>query len=475
MSGAAGELTAPPRRRRSGRAQREETAPLLDPAAEAPQGRGSAERGGLLDPAEVPQLQWADPISSSPRVYGRKQWRAVCKVLGNDNLLAEILVRLPPKPSSLPRASAVCKRWRGILSDPEFLKRFRKHHRKPPLLGFFEGYANRFAPVMDSPDRITASCFSMPKSSTRYNDHREYMGCRHGLAVLVNKQERKTFVWDPLTGRQHSVDFPPGLDDAFAGNFCMWRGAVLCADAEDGHVHGDCFSSPFKLVLLCCGGYNTQAFCSVYDSVSGVWGGVFSTAISRTISLLRPSILVGDALCWLISGGDILVFDFKCQSLDVIEKPAFCYVTDGCFQILRMEGGGLGLAVLLDLTIQLWERKSNSDGVVGWVLLKKTIPLEGMVPRGMNSVRFVGYDEDTNVIVLTSMTGNFTLQLDSMQIKHIVKRNNICYDPFYPYTNFYTAARQGSRSGRGESGTNCDRTRSANILPWSNNLAGSGS
>ena len=141
------------------------------------------------------------------------------------------------------------------------------------------------------------------------------------------------------------------------------------------------------------------------------------------------------------------MFDFKCQSLDVIEKPAFCYVTDGCFQILRMEGGGLGLAVLLDLTIQLWERKSNSDGVVGWVLLKKTIPLEGMVPRGMNSVRFVGYDEDTNVIVLTSMTGNFTLQLDSMQIKHIVKRNNICYDPFYPYTNFYTAGRAVGREG----------------------------
>ncbi|CAN6333364.1 unnamed protein product [Urochloa humidicola] len=55
----------------------------------------------------------------------------------NDDLLLEILRRLPPLPSSLPRASLVCKRWRRLLSDPHFLRRFRSHHRKPPILGFF--------------------------------------------------------------------------------------------------------------------------------------------------------------------------------------------------------------------------------------------------------------------------------------------------------------------------------------------------
>ncbi|KAM3297374.1 hypothetical protein ACQJBY_039315 [Aegilops geniculata] len=106
-----------------------------------------------------------------------------------------------------------------------------------------------------------------------------------------------------------------------------------------------------------------------------------------------------------------------------------------------MEDGGLGLAVLLDLTIQLWERKSNCDGVVEWVMLQKTIPLEGIFPRIMHSLFFVGYDEDTNVIVLTTTTGNFTLELDSMKIKRIVKRNTLCFATFYPYTNFYTAVR----------------------------------
>ncbi|XBI42868.1 hypothetical protein VPH35_107717 [Triticum aestivum] len=291
---------------------------------------------------------------------------------------------------------------------------------------------------MESPNCITAACFSLPKSSMPYNDRREYMGCRHGLAVLVSKQERKTVVWDPLTGQQNSVAFPPRVDDDFMRSFYNWHGTVLCADTEDGHVHGDCFSSPFKLVLVYTG-IGAHAFCSVYDSASGVWGVVSMIAIRNEISVFRPSILVRNALCWLIFGGDILVFDFEIQSLDVIEKPADYHIEDMCFQLLWMEDGGVRLAVLSGKIVQLWERKFDSDGVVGWVLLQKTIPQKGMLPRGTHYVLFAGYDEDTNVIVLTMMIGNFTIQLDSMQIKHIVKRNNMYTNTFYPFTNFYTA------------------------------------
>jgi hypothetical protein len=98
---------------------------------------------------------------------------------------------------------------------------------------------------------------------------------------------------------------------------------------------------------------------------------------------------------------------------------------------------------LSKLTILLWERKSNYDGVIGWVMLQKTITMKGLFPRRMPSydklVYLSGYDEDTNAIVLTTETGNFTLQLDSAQIRHIIKRDYICDNTFYPYTNFYTA------------------------------------
>ncbi|VAH96182.1 unnamed protein product [Triticum turgidum subsp. durum] len=104
-----------------------------------------------------------------------------------------------------------------------------------------------------------------------------------------------------------------------------------------------------------------------------------------------------------------------------------------------MEDGALGLAVLSGLTVQLWVRKLNCDGVVGWVLLHKNNPLKGLLPSTKPLVFIVGYDEDTNAIVLSTAIGNFMLQLDSGQIKHIIKRNDMCIDMVYPYHNFYTA------------------------------------
>ncbi|KAB8112273.1 hypothetical protein EE612_050419, partial [Oryza sativa] len=96
------------------------------------------------------------PTSPSPA-------QAQAQPLEDDDLLSEILLRLPAKPSSLPRASLVCKRWRRVVSDSVFLRRFRSHHGKPPLLGFFKvSYRNPiFIPTLDPPDRISAARFSL--------------------------------------------------------------------------------------------------------------------------------------------------------------------------------------------------------------------------------------------------------------------------------------------------------------------------
>ncbi|XP_020149831.1 uncharacterized protein [Aegilops tauschii subsp. strangulata] len=79
----------------------------------------------------------------------------------DDDMLREILLRLPPQPSSLPRASAVCKRWQRVATDPRFLSSFSAHHRKPPLLGFFEHdfYDIVFTSILDPPDRVPPERF----------------------------------------------------------------------------------------------------------------------------------------------------------------------------------------------------------------------------------------------------------------------------------------------------------------------------
>ncbi|KAI4978513.1 hypothetical protein ZWY2020_015266 [Hordeum vulgare] len=101
--------------------------------------------------------------------------------------------------------------------------------------------------------------------------------------------------------------------------------------------------------------------------------------------------------------------------------------------------------VMSGLSIHLWERKLNTGGVVGWVLLQKTIPQEIMFPQRMRSdhkqAAVVGYDydEESNVVVLATFTGDFMLRLESMRFRRISERNvwdnNTIH---YPYRNFYT-------------------------------------
>ena len=77
------------------------------------------------------------------------------------------------------------------------------------------------------------------------------------------------------------------------------------------------------------------------------------------------------------------------------------------------------------------------------MMLKKIAPLKGMfrqiVPHDAMGLSLLGYDEDTNVIVLSTSIGRFMLQLDSMQIRDISVRTNLRHPVIYPYRNFYTA------------------------------------
>ncbi|CAM0877792.1 unnamed protein product [Alopecurus aequalis] len=363
--------------------------------------------------------------------------------LDAEDLLREILLRLPPQPSALPRASLVCKLWHGILSDYRFLRHFRLHHRKPSLLGVFDRGFDRvptFTPILDPPNRIPAARFTLPKNRRSYKDDHWYiMSCRHGLAVLVHPPGREIVVWDPLANQQKCVPFPPGIHDIVYPSW-FWHAVLICVDAEDGHVHGDCFSSPFKLVFI-WGVQYKQEFACLYESGSGVWGNFVPMVFPDHIDHTGPNVVVGNAIYWLFHKGDVAAFDFERQSFALIEEPDDAHTTNyKSVQLLRTENGGLGLAVLSEMIIKLWDRITNRDGVGRWLLLQKTIQLE-LFPCTMRTdcemVLIVGYDEDSNVIVLSTAIGNFILEVDSVQIRHIIKRDTLCYKTLHPYTSFH--------------------------------------
>ena len=87
----------------------------------------------------------------------------VSKVLGDDNLLGEILLRTG-FPTTLVRAALVCRCWYQLALDRGFLRRFRELH-PPRLLGFYidtglvwpESMAiPRFVPMLPQPPELAA-------------------------------------------------------------------------------------------------------------------------------------------------------------------------------------------------------------------------------------------------------------------------------------------------------------------------------
>jgi hypothetical protein len=164
--------------------------------------------------------------------------------------------------------------------------------------------------------------------------------------------------------------------------FAVLCGALLC----DDHA-GRAPLESFKVVLLrtdyVLRNADPHAFAFLYESKADVWSNIISASIRAPLSFAKPSILVGNSLYWLLLGygnGGILKFDFDRKNLTAIDTP-----TDARdalrSQILRMEDSRHGFAILTYFSIQVWEKKPNSEGGAKW-MLHKTINLDKLISLG---------------------------------------------------------------------------------------------
>ncbi|KAM3260752.1 hypothetical protein ACQJBY_051791 [Aegilops geniculata] len=384
---------------------------------------------------------------------------AVAAPLEDENLLPEILVRLPPLPSALPRASLVCKRWRRLVTDRRFVRRFRAHHLggPPPLIGFFEEVTRKpdphnpapgdpnvlsFTPAMDAPDRVPVGRFSL-----RLHDGsgRSNLGCRDGLVLLIDPAglDIEVLVWDPVTGDQHRFLIPRALDDRQGTE--ILNGAVL---RTAGVLDGRPFR--FRVVMAGIDRPNKRLFACIYSSETGKWGDPIWVSVEHTSSALAivdmriSSTLVGNSLYWSLCSanwevGAILEFDLDTQHLTVIQLPVGkCSDGSRSFRAMRVGGGELGILELLDSNLLLWKRKIDRDGVVSWVL-GKTIELEQLLymdKRKMGPM-MLGYCEDNNVVFIWTHHGIFMVQLDSLEVYKPPIQTFYCL--VHPFTSVYTA------------------------------------
>uniref|UniRef100_A0ACD5Z3B3 Uncharacterized protein n=1 Tax=Avena sativa TaxID=4498 RepID=A0ACD5Z3B3_AVESA len=374
--------------------------------------------------SEMRSLHFSSPATAPP--------------LDDDDLLAEILLRLPPQPSSLPRVSVVCKRWRSLVSDPGFSRRFRRHHRRnPPLLGcFMRGcYGLHFEPTMDPPNRLPQSRFPFPIDA----DDRSFtlLGCRHGFLLMLHTFQGtlELLVWDPVSGHKHPIAAPRGFGVKNQINGAVLRTALGVGDIQN-----------FQVVLVSTD-VEQQAIACVYSSETAVWGNRITTPLPPNVSSFSPAmvdrrvsiVLVGNSLyvSFLGKSSSIIEFDVGRQSLAVIPLPVRLDPNfSRFFSVMRAEGGGLGLLSMSksDCSAQLWKRNTDCDGVASWVL-GRTIDLDKLLSLHLENyqdLEILGFAEENNVVVLRVYggVGVFTIQLDSLQFKKLTGINLHCWHPF---------------------------------------------
>ncbi|XP_040384494.1 uncharacterized protein LOC102703632 [Oryza brachyantha] len=359
----------------------------------------------------------------------------------NDDVIREILLRLPPDdPALLVRCSLVCKSWRRLLSsDPVFLRSYRDFHRTPPLLGFL---FNQFG---DEPD---VACFA-PTSSFRLPNphHRDWyaLDARHGLVLFTTTlshdaeavSEHELVVWDPMTGRRWRLEFPDFVD-----NF-NWCGSVFCA--ADRCDHRDCHGVPFLVAVAS----NTRYFyttATIYSSETGAWGSKIkhgSADPADAVRMGKPGVWVGNALYFLcVRSARILECDMGGrQPLAVFDSPVAHRRWPDNGLLLKTHGGGPRFAFARQSMLYLWSREAGADGAMAWSPLRgiNLEPLLAVLRRPDDHHRTTPnliFADGVRVVLAEIGGAIFTVELSSRRGKKVYSRDDI--HTVFPYTSFYT-------------------------------------
>ncbi|KAL6647116.1 hypothetical protein ACP70R_014553 [Stipagrostis hirtigluma subsp. patula] len=348
-----------------------------------------------------------------------------------DDVLAEILLRLPPDdPACLVRASLVCKPWRRVLSDPAFPRRYRAFHGAPPLLGFLRtsctekaSYVPSFIPIA-ARSPLLQPAFHYPAGRT--------LDCRHGrvlLDKLGGEEGGMLAVWDPIAGDRKVLPMPRSR------YYYSHNAAVLCAAAGCDHL--DCHGGPFLVVFVGCDvntGDAWVAWASVYSSEAGEWSSPASVHLAPESFFPRNrGALVGDELYFVLSPNTaILKYDLGSHCLSLMDSP---YAYDKRVVLMAMEDGSLGLAGISGPNLYLWSRKVNPMGAAAWERFRAVSVQKSFRPS--KGAKLIGFAENVGVLLVGTDACAFTFELSSGRVRKLSKPG-WCYYGALPFMSFYT-------------------------------------
>ncbi|XBH73694.1 hypothetical protein VPH35_100763 [Triticum aestivum] len=396
-----------------------------------------------------------------------------------DDMLRNVFHRLPPEPIALAFVCSSYKPWRRVVHDEEnFLRPFRMaHHNIPPLLGLYSDDVHGSLHFT----RTTKGAMNLPApplaSAVEHRPGFHGYGCTHGRLLLDAARDDNShgelLVWDPLTEEHNLVPSAPGF---VRGQSC---GAALVCDADHAH-HGDCHSSPFRVVFAYSeymppGPFHPPSFIRifvyVYSSVTRSWGG-------RPAAVLRaregwhfdrkPSAVSGSgngaSVFWMTGEGrNVLEFHLETERFLLMGTPDATRGED--FVLAPAQDARLGLAGVIDnFFVVLFSRDddgawvhrillrlnafpfhadadADADGLFGIDIPTYSDDEDGLSDDDDDATeaKVIGFSEQLGSIFLKAEPGVFMISLESGQHQRVLETDQH-FSRVYPYCTFYTAA-----------------------------------
>ncbi|KAL6641629.1 hypothetical protein ACP70R_019810 [Stipagrostis hirtigluma subsp. patula] len=292
-----------------------------------------------------------------------------------DDVLREILLRLPPQPSFLLRTSFVCKHWRAVVADPGFLGQHRARHRAggAPILGVFHNnprVGGRFVGAGEQPDRVPAERFS-PQD----------LGCEPATGGSSSAAAAGGSSTAATAAASSSTTAPT----ASSGHGYNGVNAVLFRDAgagDDDDGHHDDRSFRFRIAVASVAGGTAAAV--VYSSDTGRWGRQATADAWTSLPSEKPGAAVGEAVYWLLNDNRVLslkLFAGGLQALSVLAAKVPSAYTDNV-QLTATPDGKLGLAAVNGSALHLLALEAGDGGLFPLWTLRGNVRLDAALAPG---------------------------------------------------------------------------------------------
>ncbi|XP_047076145.1 uncharacterized protein LOC124686200 isoform X2 [Lolium rigidum] len=287
-------------------------------------------------------------------------YATVSKVLDDDNLLIEILLRVA-FPSTLVCTALVCKRWFHHISDRKFLCRFRKLH-PPCLLGYY--LYGRFVPMLPQPPELAAVTRRVASYSLGGTEDATVLirDCRNGsvYSLLCKRGSGVTGgVHRPLC-QDRAVAVIPPLSHP---NFIASR--ILSKEEDSGGL---------SYMYVTLGPPFERTRFTVFMLQDGVWCMHMSVTAQVCCRFKRlQAVLVENKIYLTATMSDIIVLDLTTSSMSTIQLPqGVKSITSATMLSPADDASGVYL-IKVDLELRIWLHSGENWSLVDTICYREMV------------------------------------------------------------------------------------------------------